>query len=177
MKKPTKRQAELAESTVSFLNRMKRILLFVGLFCWREDIYSQIISLGNSEINIEINYSTKFKDSLLIIIKNLTQKTAFIDMTDGVGTNGKYLGIGLYSSVFPYFPDGLSKYNGGLRLTAISSSDSLVIKQKARIKPCQDLVFSLDYIILDLAAEKDFAIIDRAVYDKNICFLKLKINM
>ena len=156
---------------------MKKNLLVVILFFAGKNIYSQVVSLGNNEINIEIKHSVVSKDTFLIVIKNLTQKTALISMIDGVNTNEKYLGIGLYSSVFPYSPDHLSKYNGKLELTAISPTDSLVIKRKSTTKLFEDLVFNLDYILQDLGVGKnDFAMVDRTVYDKNVCFLKLKIN-
>jgi hypothetical protein len=153
------------------------LTLFIVMLFLGKNTYSQNISLGNNDIVVEIKYAVGSIDTVLIVMKNMTNKTALISMVDGVNTNGKYLGIGLYSSVFPYTPDHLSKYTGELKLTAINVTDSIVIKQKIKTKLLEGLDFNLDYVLQDMKVNtNEFAMIDRAVYDKDIRFLKLKIN-
>ncbi len=153
------------------------LALFIAVFFLGKNTYSQNISLGNNDITVEIKYAARSTDTVLIVIKNMTNKTALISMLDGVNTSGKYLGIGLYSSVFPYIPDHLLKYTGELKLTAINATDSIMIKQKLKTKLLDGLDFSLDYMLQGMKVNTyELAMIDRPIYDIGICFLKLKIN-
>lgn len=154
------------------------LTLFIAVFFLGKNTYSQNISLGNNDITVGIKYAST--DTLFIVLKNTSNKTLLISMLDSVNVAKyipNYLGIGLHSSVFPFSPDLLSKYTGELKLTAINPTDSIVIKQKIKTKLLEGLDFNLDYMLQDMKVNaNEFAMIDRTVYDKGICFLKLKIN-
>lgn len=159
---------------------MKQFLtLFIMTCVWAQNTYSQNISLENSDISVEIKYASDSKDTVLIVLKNTTKKIALISMIDGINSDGKYLGIGLYSSVLPYMPNLLSKYSRELKLTVIRPNDSIVFHQKARINLLDGLNFNLDYMLQERKMEvktAEFAIVDRTDYDKNVSFLKLKVK-
>lgn len=146
------------------------LIFFIVAFFTAKTVHSQSISLGNNDIAVEIKYAGS-TDTVLIVIKNLTKRTVFVSMIDGVNASGKYLGVGLYSSVFPHTPDHLSKYSNNLKLMAINPEDSKVIRQETKINLLEGLDFNLDYALNDQDAK-----MNRTLYDEHVRFLKLKIS-
>ena len=154
------------------MNKLRYILLYVLLLVVANNIWGQNISLSNNEITIQIISTDSLNNSIDIIIKNTSNKIILISMIDSINNSKNYIGIGLYSSLFPYIPNYFTKYTKELHLLTIEPNDSLVFKQQSDILSNKNYSISIDYMVKSERKTK----ISREIYDNNISFLKYRVS-
>ena len=163
------------------------IVFFIG-----NNNYSQIILFRNNHILVKFSYSECSKDTVLIEIKNNTEKKVLIFMIDGVKKFGNYIGIGLFSSAYPFIPEHVSKYYGQLKFTVIRPNGSMFIKEKIKTEILEDFSFSIDYMVLDdknnngnneenekensNENDNEYEMIEREVYNKRFYILEFRVR-
>lgn len=149
-------------------------------------IISLIISKANaqqliiSDKNVNINITMIDDDSISIKLKNKTNEILLISMIDGVNIEKYqkgYIGIGLYSAVYPFTPDKMLKYNGLLSLQVINPNDTFKITINSSINLYGKLMLNFDYALcsLDYFKGKNSQI-SRGEYDYNLYVLKYEIQ-
>lgn len=157
------------------------IVFFIG-----NNIYSQIILFRNNHILVKFKYSECSKDTVLIEIKNNTEKKVLICMIDGVKKFGNYIGIGLFSGALPFLPEHVSKYYGKLKFTVIRPNGSMFIKEKIKTDILESFSFSIDYMVLDDINnnenenendnDNEYEMIEREVYNKKFYILEFRVR-
>jgi hypothetical protein len=153
----------------------QHFLIFIVTFLCACKIYAQKSSISNNDIFIQISKDSLHKDSILIDVKNLSEKNIMFSMIDGVNNakyNPRYIGIGLYSALFPYVPEYIAKYSNELNMKVIKPKEKLLLKVKDIINLTKGYTFSFDYIIIDNLNKVNNNKITREFYDKSVVFLK-----
>jgi hypothetical protein len=158
---------------------MKRfILILVTILLCAYETSAQKLSVSNSDIFIQVGKDSVYKDSVFIEIKNLSEKKDIaFSMIDGVNIakySPNYVGIGLYSSLFPYAPDYIAKYSKELNMRIIRPKGKLLLKEKYVIDLAKGYNFSFDYIIINDTSSHYK--VTREVYDKGVVFLKFNVK-
>jgi len=172
---------------------MKNILaIIIMVFFIGKNNYSQIIFIRNNHILVKFSYYECSKDTILIEIKNNTEKKVLICMIDGVKKFGNYIGIGLFSGALPFLPEHVSKYYGKLKFRVIRPNGSMFIKEKIKTDILEDFSFKIDYMVLDdknnngnneenenennnNESDNEYEMIEREVYNKRFYILEFRV--
>jgi len=168
----------LVKYAVLFLNDMEKlriILLYGIIFLLSKNTFGQSISLSNNDIAIQITSTDSLTNSINIVITNTSDNIIFISMIDSINHSNHYLGIGLYSSLFPYTPDYFPKYTKELQLLSINPADNLIFKLRSDFFSSEEFDISFDYMVKSNCINKKTKI-NRSLYDKHVSFLKSKIS-
>ncbi|MBC7411060.1 MAG: hypothetical protein H7331_01220 [Bacteroidia bacterium] len=152
--------------------RVVSFIIFITLFSSLK-ILAQVFSLCDKNVSVLLKKDSLNKDSIVVEVKNISNNLILISIIDGINIgkyNESYVGIGLYSSVFPFLPEHNKKYYNQLEMKVIEPGAILKIKEKVITNFHYKFSFSLDYVIGSYNNSNGY--IQRDEYNKAFNFLK-----
>lgn len=157
---------------------MSRLIFIIVLSINFLNSYSQELVVNDGVISLSIEYFL-VNDSTLNVsvkLKNIGNKSIYISPVDHLkeSLTKNYLGVGYYSSTFPYKP---LHSELDINLAAVLPGDSMEISKNITIIKDKSIIIYLDYYKTDKKSLlQNSIIIKRSKYDKNIKLLEIKFD-
>ena len=135
---------------------------------------------NNVYLNLSLNWITDSTATVYIELKNTSTEPIYIypiEESNMCRTMPNFIGIGLYSHIFPYIPRHTGKFSGDIDLISIKPNEVITKQEVCKIKKDNKLRLRIDYFSSSHFSNDEVLKVNIDEYDNHSHFFELTFNL